>query len=88
MRLINANDIRYTRLLARRGLDMELVSKAAIDNMPTIDAEPVRHGRWEEVSGGRIICNNCGHYPLYDYFGRQRLSFYCWHCGAKMVLEG
>lgn len=44
----------------------------------------VRRGRWKEASGGRIICNNCGHYPLHDYFGRQRLSFYCWHCGVKM----
>lgn len=43
MRLIDADGIRFTRLLSQQGLDMELVAKAAIDNMPTVDAEPVRH---------------------------------------------
>ena len=52
--------------------------------MRLIDAEPVRHGRWVEASGGRIICNRCGNYPLYDYHGRQKLSPVCWNCGARM----
>lgn len=41
-------------------------------------------GQWVEASGCRTICNRCGHYPLYDYFGRQKLSPYCWYCGANM----
>lgn len=55
-----------------------------IDEMPTIEAKPVIHAHWDEVSGGRTICTNCGNYPLYDYFGRLKLSDICPHCGAQM----
>ena len=41
-----------------------------LDNAPTIEAKPIVHASWTEVSGGRIICDHCGEYPLYDYFGR------------------
>lgn len=41
MRLIDADDINYTRLLSQQGLDMELVPKAVIDNMPSVDAVEV-----------------------------------------------
>ena len=54
------------------------------ETAPAVEAEPVRHGEWKEASGCRTICNNCGHYPLYDYFGRLKLSPYCWFCGVKM----
>jgi hypothetical protein len=55
-----------------------------IASAPTIDAVPVVHGRWVEVAGCRTICNHCGEYPLYDYFGRQKLSNTCPNCGARM----
>ena len=57
-----------------------------IDDAPTIDAEPVRHGRWEAVTesvwnlqtpvlqGWR--CSLCGRYE-------PQKEPYC-HCGAKM----
>lgn len=48
--------------------------------MPTVDAEPVRHGRWEVVDGAeprRYGCSVC-----------KKLSWtednYCPNCGAKM----
>lgn len=44
----------------------------------------VVHGRWVNAAGGRTICNHCGEYPLYDYFGRQKFSRSCPHCGAFM----
>lgn len=51
-----------------------------IDQMPAIEAEPVRHGRWmfiEQKSGYLWKCSNCkGNFD-------QRFS-YCPHCGAKM----
>ena len=67
----------------------------AIDNAPTIEAEPVRHGRWndkpDEYSGTCIIrhCSECGWSvfkgnPLYD-FGHWN---YCPNCGAYMREEG
>ena len=58
-----------------------------IDLMPTVDAVPVVHGAWVNVAGCRTICNNCREYPLYDYFGRLKLSNYCHNCGATMDLE-
>lgn len=51
------------------------------------DWMPVVHGRWVNAAGGRTICNNCGNYPLYDYFGRQKFSAHCPNCGAHMDLE-
>lgn len=46
---------------------------------PTIDAEPVRHGRWVKMDGANrfwCYCSECTYatdpYP------------YCPHCGAKM----
>lgn len=59
-----------------------LNSRMLIRTSPTVDA--VKHGEWVNVSGGRTICNQCGKYPLYDFFGRQKLSRTCPNCGAKM----
>ncbi len=71
-----------------------------IENLPTIDAEPVRHGRWEDGK-----CTECGEdapyteieEAVYDYDWEENLRFshtethreynetpYCPHCGAKM----
>ena len=50
-----------------------------IDNAPTIDAEPVRHGKWEKYlsEGLRWKCNLCGSRFTAPYT-------YCPQCGAKM----
>lgn len=55
-----------------------------IDGLPAVDAVEVKHGKWSHVAGGRTICNQCGEYPLYNFFGRQAFSNYCPRCGAKM----
>lgn len=55
-----------------------------LEEMPTIEAKSIVHAHWDEVSGGRTICTNCGNHPLYDYFGRLKLSDICPHCGAQM----
>ena len=49
-------------------------------------AKPITNALWFDV-GGRVICNNCGCHPLYDYFGRTTLSSFCPYCGAKMSKE-
>lgn len=55
-----------------------------IDDAPTVDAEPVRHGRWTEPYRNDIWdcyeCSCCG--EKYD-----RTWNYCPRCGAKMDLE-
>ena len=55
-----------------------------IRNTTAVDAAEVVHGRWVNAAGCRTICNHCGEYPLYDYWGKQKLSAYCPNCGAKM----
>lgn len=58
-----------------------------IGNAPTVDAEPVRHGHWEEIQLCRIYnedivysigykCNQCERVE-------SKKEPYC-HCGAKM----
>lgn len=45
---------------------------------PTIDAEPVRHGRWIRVDAFKSWeCSECGALERHNCFD------YC-HCGAKM----
>lgn len=53
-----------------------------IMDAPTIDAVPVKHGRWIEEPNCMYRCSNCGdHYPSirgYMYYD------YCPSCGARM----
>jgi hypothetical protein len=53
-----------------------------IDAQPTIDAEPVRHGKWIEypTADGMNQCSVCGVLR----FGE---SNYCPNCGARMDEE-
>ena len=53
-----------------------------IDTAPTIAAEPVKHGRWQEMGGDEpwlhgCCCSICGFTTAQDYN-------YCPNCGAKM----
>lgn len=59
--------------------------QAVLNQTKKVDAVEVVNGRWVNAAGGRTICNNCGEYPLYDYFGRQKFSNYCPNCGAKKI---
>lgn len=58
------------------------VIQHALRVSPTIDAEPVRHGRWL-VDGltGMSFCSECTDYAV------EADTNYCPNCGAKMDLE-
>lgn len=62
----------------------------SIDAQPTIEAEPVRHGRWvmtlyattskrnRVIANKKFACSECG------YGNGRKQSNYCPNCGAKM----
>lgn len=58
----------------------------AIDEQPTVDAEPVRHGHWELVDDENHIeaiymCSACRNN---EAWGEVEKTRYCSWCGAKM----
>lgn len=60
-----------------------------ISTFPTVDAAPVKHGKWETDSTEQNefwghYCNRCSTYLPY---GRDWRPNYCPECGAKMDLE-
>lgn len=48
----------------------------------TVDAEPVRHGRWESECEPNYKCSCCEH-----YFHLYQPMNYCPNCGVKMDAE-
>lgn len=58
----------------------------AIEEVPTIEAEPVRHGEWAEKKSGNgifdyyFVCSECHKNTL----GFLIAPDYCPHCGARM----
>lgn len=105
MRLIDANNLLEEMgagcmPILEKGISQvtgdESTIKDYIDQAPTVDAEPVRHGRWatdkEDIEWGNSLkrkhCTNCGKRPHFDKEkGEFVLTNYCPHCGAKMDLE-
>ena len=57
----------------------------AFDDLPTIEAGPVRHGEWLDSGiNGTVSCSLC---KFTDFFAKQNrvmLFKYCPGCGAKM----
>lgn len=52
--------------------------KCAVEQMPTVDAVPVRHGRW--IGGGYYKCSVCSSFEFVR-------TDYCRWCGTKMDEE-
>lgn len=59
----------------------------SIEEAETIEAEPVKHGRWKYYHKQNIaVCTNCSFERDLDAnFGK---AVSCPNCGAKMDLEG
>ena len=51
----------------------------AIADAPTVDAEPVRHGKWLKNGDRYCECSVCHHEGNIS-----GADIYCWYCGAKM----
>lgn len=72
----------------------------ALFDLPTIEAEPTKHGRWEQVEvvhdrkdakiqdWQQAKCSVCGKWNTTPYMYYLKLDDYCPNCGAKMDLIG
>ena len=60
--------------------------KAMLEDLPTIDAAPVVHGRWTFGGDGIIQCSLCEMtYPSQGAFKKAFYPMhYCPNCGARM----
>lgn len=70
--------------------------KEVMDEQPTVDAVPVRHGKWiirDNPGTGwyRVTCSECGEdvtstAPCIGFFPNAKVVWdYCPYCGARMV---
>lgn len=78
MRLIDADKLPKYTGYALSASDVAI----AVENAPTVDAVPVRHGRWQGVSPfvDSLECSEC-RYCITD---EEFKTPYCSWCGAKM----
>ena len=79
-RMIDAEKYKEDLWVGRDYLDEDTLLTATniLDSQPTIEAEPVRHGRWIEKDDGVMHCTEC------DRVGNPHTDNYCPNCGAKM----
>lgn len=105
MRPIDADAARVKLQAARDKAPDGSAEKAAMDTFlffldacPTIEAEPVRRGRWEHCNGKSTLwyCSECGEKIIYNpsrktynirKMGVAEINKFCRACGAKMDLE-
>lgn len=84
MRLVNAEPSEtYAYLYEHLDDNGIIAAQNALDDMPTIDAEPVIHAVWEK-DGWRCECSNCS---AFANLGQASVWKYCPRCGAKMDVE-
>lgn len=76
MRIIDADKLINETIF--NPLHVPYVTKRDVENAPTVDAEPVKRGRWTEDD----YCSECGQYV---YHGDMRN--FCPQCGADMREE-
>ena len=82
-RLIYADDFLDLFYVASAEQDKSFIStvEMVVSDTPTVDAEPVRHGRWKLETKRIASCSSCG--MLRDV-ETQTAWCYCPNCGAKM----
>ena len=62
--------------------------KEALEMVPTVDAVPVRHGKWKHKKDlKQFFCDQCGEPSLTEddiYFYGMEFPNFCPNCGAQM----
>lgn len=84
MKLIDAELLKHEMIMesAKPILAQRLLLNI-IDDAPTIDAEPVRRGRWVIEPGIGCECSACG-FDIGNDLDFMEYVKYCPNCGAKM----
>lgn len=80
-RLIDADALAKNGwVLERHGVSNTLIERMSIADVPTIEAEPVKHGRWKRTAmSDTLWCMACGKIPDHQFE-----TDYCPNCGAIM----
>lgn len=84
MRLIDIEDVALLKTVTDGGLSAKALWRR-INSQPTVDAVPVKHGKWRFVNcitGLRCQCSECLHWV--DAGADKN---YCPNCGARMDAE-
>ena len=100
MRLVDADEaVKIIKRYDDRGLALDEVTRVTdgiareIEEQPTVDAEPVRHGKWineppYKAADGTYrkaqICSECNSYFVSEGNTPYSNHPYCCECGAKM----
>ena len=82
MRLIDADELKKEL----KDMDIVLVNHNVedwIDEQPTVEAEPVRHGKWVNKNWN-WYCSECDKMGYKGHIPAQPDLDYCPNCGAKM----
>jgi hypothetical protein len=80
MRLIDADAL--IEALNEKGVPYRADVQAELDNAPTADVVPVRHGHWIKISPAGIYeCSECGKNVMTSDI---KAYEYCHGCGARM----
>lgn len=94
MYLINPNDIRFAMVpiapfLVGDSVHYEWIAfREEVNQIPMIEAEPVKHARWIDPVHGVYKCSNCRSFLDFEGVNAGRGDAnYCPHCGAKMDNE-
>ncbi len=87
MRLIEIPDDGIVREFIWRGDSVVGERRVDLSYLPTIEAEPVRHGRWSLAEDGDgVVCSCCGKDFCNLVYETDDFN-YCPNCGAKMDKE-
>ena len=84
MRLIDADELKLDLKWLEIDKPVYHDVMSTIDEIATVDAEPVKHGHWIRNDNGTYSCSECKSWIPNEqhYYAR-----YCLFCGAKMDVE-